>query len=96
MAFRRLGGSLSSQTKNRSNSLYRDPPWGKSALDEETLFIGGLGTVRISPLGACYPDLHNYLIGACQYICGSLAFRYQQNGQLLREYCDIQPSDKVG
>jgi len=50
------------QAKKRSNSLYRELPSGKSTPDEETLFIGGLGTVRISPLGACYPDLHNHLL----------------------------------
>jgi hypothetical protein len=47
----------------RKNSLYTALTWGEDAPDEETLFIGGLGTVRIPPLGACYPDLHSHLSG---------------------------------
>jgi hypothetical protein len=46
----------------RTNSLYRAPPSAKSAPDEETLFIHGLGTVWISPLGVCYPDLYSHLV----------------------------------
>jgi len=63
----------------RRNSLYRDSPSAKSVPDEETLFIGGLGTVRISPLGACYPDLHNHLLCSIVYAppnqCSALDLR---------------------
>ena len=34
--------------------------------------------------------------GACPNICGILSFSFQKNGQLLREYCDIQPTDGTG
>ena len=50
----------------RTNSLYRDSLSAKSVPDEETLFIRGLGTVRMSPLGACYPDRYNHLFGGTQ------------------------------
>ena len=48
--------------KSRSNSLYIAPALGEGAPDEEPLFIGGLGTVRISPSGGCCPDLRNHLL----------------------------------
>jgi len=34
-------------------------------------------------------------IGAFQNICGFLSCNFQKNGQLLREYCNIQPPNKA-
>ena len=46
--------------KKRSNSLYRAPPSGKSAPDEENIFIHGEESFGYHPQKGCYPDLYNH------------------------------------
>ena len=51
------------QAENRSNSLYRAPPSGKSAPDEENIFIRDEEPFGYHPQKGCYPDLYNHLFG---------------------------------
>ena len=60
----RLRQSSGCQQANKlSNSLYRDLPSGKSAPDEENIFIRDEEPHGYHPQKGCYPDLYNHLFG---------------------------------
>ena len=54
------------QANERSNSLYRDPPSGKGAPDEEKIFICRGEPFACHPNMGRYTDLHNHLLGIAE------------------------------